>query len=137
MIIDAKNLILGRLASFSAEKALLGEPISIINCESAVITGNRKTTVKKHLERMERGSKSKGPFTYKRPEMFVKRTIRGMLPYKKENGRNALKKIKCYIGVPENLKGRPEQPKNMGISKLSVMKYTTVNDVCKVIGGKL
>ena len=33
----------------------------------------------------------------------VKRTIRGMLPYKQERGRKALERVKCYIGAPEEL----------------------------------
>ena len=36
--IDATNLILGRLASYAAKKAQLGENVDIINCEAAVIT---------------------------------------------------------------------------------------------------
>ena len=42
MIIDANNLILGRMATFIAKQALLGEDIKIVNCEKAVITGDRK-----------------------------------------------------------------------------------------------
>ena len=60
-----------------------------------------------------------------------------MLPYKKENGKNALKRIKCYIGTPENLKGKPEQLKKMALSKLTVMKYITVKEICKTLGGKV
>ena len=44
MLIDSKNIILGRLASFAAKHALLGENVDIVNCESAVITGNKKRT---------------------------------------------------------------------------------------------
>jgi len=137
VIIDATNLILGRLASFSAEKALLGENVIIINCEKAVITGNRKTTLKKYNERNQMGSKNKGPFTRRRPDRFVKRTIRGMLPYKRENGTKALKRVKCYTGTPENLKDKPIKPEGMDLSKLDIMKYVTVNEVCKNLGGKL
>ena len=36
MIIDARNLILGRLATITAKKALQGEDIHIINCENIV-----------------------------------------------------------------------------------------------------
>ena len=37
MIIDAKNLVLGRMATVVAKEALLGEKIDIINCEKAVV----------------------------------------------------------------------------------------------------
>lgn len=138
MIIDATNLILGRLASFAAKHALLGENIEIINCENAVITGNRSTTINAHIHKLHRGSRTRGPFTNKMPDRFVKRTIRGMLQYKKENGKRAFKRIKCYIGVPDHLKGRkPEQLDQMGISKLKVMKYTSVKEICRMLGGKL
>lgn len=138
MIIDATNLILGRVASYAAKKALLGENIEIVNCENLVITGNKKRTLADYKEKLHRGSKAKGPFTYKRPDIFVKRAIKGMLPYNKEIGKKALKRIKCYIGVPTHLKDKkPEDLREMDLSKLTVMKYTTVKDICKMIGGKL
>ena len=136
--IDATNLILGRLASYAAKSVLLGENVEIINCENAVITGNKKRTLKDYKEKLHRGSSTRGPFMRKRTDRFVKRAIRGMLPYKKENGKKALKRIKCYIGVPENLKDRkPEQLKKMALSKLTVVKYTTVKEICKTLGGKV
>lgn len=135
MIIDATNLILGRMASFAAQKALLGESIEIINCENAVITGNKKTTIKNYLGKLSIGSRTKGPFNYRRSDMFVKRTIRGMLPNKKENGKKALKRIRCYIGVPDKLKDKKaEKIKGMDISKLEVMKYIKVKDICNLLG---
>lgn len=138
VLIDATNLILGRVASFAAKKALLGENIDIINCENTVITGNKKRTLADYKEKLHRGSKTKGPFTYKRPDMFVKRVIRGMLPYNKENGRRALKRIKCYIGIPENLKNKKqEELKKSDISKLPVMRYVTVKEICRMMGGKI
>lgn len=138
IIIDATNMILGRLASFAARNALLGENIEIINCGRAVISGNKDRTLSDYKEKLHNGSKSKGPFTYRRPEMFVKRVIRGMIPYRKENGKRAMKKIKCYIGVPDHLKDKKAQSiENANLSKLSVMKYTTVNEICRSIGGKI
>ena len=41
MIIDASNLILGRLATFVAKQALLGEQVFIANCEKSVISGDK------------------------------------------------------------------------------------------------
>jgi len=138
MLIDATNLILGRLASFAAKKALLGENIEIINCEKAVITGSKKRTLRDYRERLQRGSSTKGPFIPKRADRLVKRVIRGMLPYRKENGKKALKRIKCYINVPSNLKDKkPEQLKKMDISKLPVMKYLTVKEICRELGTKI
>ncbi len=138
MIIDAKNLILGRLASYAAKQALLGESIDIINCENAIITGNKKRTLKDYKEKLHRGSKTRGPFACRRPDMFVKRTIRGMLPYRKENGKKALKRIKCYIGVPDQFKDKKvEKLEKMDVVKLSVAKYINVKEICRMMGGKI
>ena len=41
-IIDGKNAVLGRLASYAAKEALKGENIIILNCEKVIVTGNRK-----------------------------------------------------------------------------------------------
>ena len=41
-IIDASNLLLGRLASIIAKRLLSGEEIIVVNAEKAVISGNRE-----------------------------------------------------------------------------------------------
>ena len=48
MIIDAKDLIAGRIATVEAKKALLGEEVSIVNAELAVITGRKKNIMEKY-----------------------------------------------------------------------------------------
>ena len=100
MIINAENLILGRMASKIAKKALLGEKIDIINCEKAVIIGNKKDIQERYKKRREIRTPRWGPHFPRHPEKFVKRAIRGMLPYKQEKGRKAFERVKCYQGVP-------------------------------------
>jgi large subunit ribosomal protein L13 len=137
MIIDANNLILGRLGTFAAKKALLGEKIDIINCEGCVITGKKKSVFKKFDRFLRMGVPAKGPFNYKTPERLVKRSIRGMLPYKKDRGIEAFKNIKCYRGVPQTLKGQKyETIKNANIDKVPNLNFVKVNDICIHIGGK-
>ena len=53
MIIDASDMILGRLATYVAKKALLGEKVDIVNCEKAVITGNKKSVFEKYKKRVK------------------------------------------------------------------------------------
>ncbi len=108
-IIDASGAILGRLASEVAKRALKGEEIIIINAEKAVISGNKEAVVEKYLHRRQIGNPKKGPFFPKRPDLIVKRAIRGMLPYKRKRGKEALKRIKVFIGVPEELNINPEK----------------------------
>ena len=102
MIIDATNLILGRLATFVAKQALLGEQVFIVNCEKSVISGNRKVIFEKYRSiRSKGGSSQKGPLFPTKPAAIVKRTIRGMLSHKQDRGASALKRIKCYEGLPK------------------------------------
>jgi len=101
-IIEGKNAILGRLASYGAKEALKGEEIVIVNCEEIIITGSA-TDIRKNFEekRGRVGSTQKGPKVSRSIEKVVKRVIRGMLPnYRVGRGREALKRIRCYIGVP-------------------------------------
>ncbi len=124
-IIDASGAILGRLASEVAKRALKGEEFIIINAEKAIITGNKEATIEKYLHRRQIGSPKKGPFFPKRPDLIVKRAIRGMLPYKKQRGREALKRIKVYIGVPEEL--------NIDLTKVEKPKKTVEDISCPYI----
>ncbi len=137
MIIDGTNLILGRLASYAAKKALLSESVDIVNCEKIAITGRKEFLFKKYKERRDRGT-YKGPFLHREPAKIVKRAIRGMLPYKRERGRKAFQRIKCYAGVPTDFSDKKlETIKNANISKVTNLKYICVKDLSKFLGGKI
>jgi len=91
MIIDANNLILGRMASYIAKKALLGNRVDVVNCENCVIIGKKREILGRYNKRLQRGVHTKGPFLPKMPDRFVKKTIRGMtLQYKQ--GKKRLQK---------------------------------------------
>jgi len=137
MIIDATDLLLGRMASFVAKKALLGERIDIINCEKAMVSGDKANVIGKYKQRQQRGNTFKGPFYPRKPNMFVRRAIRGMLPYKREGGRKAYERIKCYVGVPDDLKDKKaETIENANIKKLPSLKYIEVSRICREMGAK-
>ena len=104
MIINAEDLILGRLANFAAKKSLLGEEIIIINSEKAIITGSKKLIEAKYKHRKKLIDPFQGPFYPHRPDRLVRRTIRGMLPWKRAKGREAYRRVMCYIGIPEKFK---------------------------------
>jgi|SRR3989344_1583274 len=137
MIIDATNLIVGRFATQVAKKALLGESVDIVNCENAVISGKRDNIIGEYMQKKQRGIPTKGPFISTLPDRFVKRIIRGMLPYKQEKGEKAFKRIKCHIGLPESLKEQKMHSiSDASLSKLSSQDYVRVGELCKLIGGK-
>ena len=102
-VIDGKNAVLGRLASYAAKQALKGEEIAILNCEQIVISGD-KQFIRNEFQKKRKmiGTLQVGQKHSKNNDKIVKRVIRGMLPTPKwTRGREAYKKIKCYIGVPK------------------------------------
>jgi len=136
MIIDAKDAILGRLGTYVAKQLLLGEKIDIVNCEECAISGRRHFVLDEYIRKLHRGAPGKGPFFYRRADMLVKRTIRGMLPFKRARGRTVFKNVKCYVGVPENLKNEKIiKIKDSSIEK-SQTDYLKVKEICRAVGGK-
>jgi large subunit ribosomal protein L13 len=137
MIIDATNLVLGRMATKAAKEALKGEEVVIVNCEKAVITGNRKQILANYNQKIARGQVNQGPYFPKRPDMLVRRTIRGMLPRKKPSGRAAFGKVKCHVGVPSDVKADTAKSlPEASIERIKKTSHFTVNDLCKQIGYK-
>ena len=107
LFIDAENQPMGRIASFAAKQAIQGSEIVIVNSEKAVISGNAVMNTQdfKERRRLNTNKPEKGPFFSKNSEKIMKRCIRGMLPdYRIGRGREAWKKIRCYIGIPEEYK---------------------------------
>lgn len=132
MIIDGTNLIVGRVATHAAKQALLGHAVTIVNCESMIITGRKKGILLGYNEKQNIGDANKGPFYPKMADRYVKRVIRGMLPYKQERGMRALKRVKCYIGTPSELKTQKiETLPQADAKKLKTLKFITVNQLSK------
>lgn len=138
MIINAENLILGRLASYAAKRALLGEKVEIVNCEKAVVTGNRQDVLNKYKRKRKMGDTFKGPFFSRLPDRLVRRTIRSMLPYKKDKGSKAFKRVMCYISVPDKFKDKNlETIKEANIKKARNLKYVYIKEISKELGAKV
>ena len=137
MIIDAKDTILGRLGSFAAKQLLIGNKVDVINCEECVISGKKDTILGIHIRKLHRKAPTKAPYFYRRPDMLVKRTIRGMLPFKRARGRDAFKNIKCHIGVPESLMNQKTLTiEGANTSKIQSTDYLRIKDICKAVGWK-
>lgn len=134
-IIDAKGLVLGRMASVVAKRLLNGEKIIIVNAGEAVISGDRLSIIRKAHEYLQIGHPGKGPLHPRRPDRIVKRAIRGMIPYKRPRGREALKRLRVYVGVPEELRGMSmETIPEADAGKLGG-KYITVSELSRAVRG--
>lgn len=136
MIINANDLILGRLAAFVAKQALMGETIHVINSENAVITGDKRKTIASYKRKREIGAPLIGPYFPRMPDRILKRTIRGMLDYNAPRGKDALKRIKCHIGVPSSLQGKESVTfAHMNVEKTHA-KYINIGTISKELGAK-
>lgn len=137
IVIDGTDLVLGRVAAFAAKRALEGETVEVINAESLVISGNKESIFERYRQKRERGNPHHGPFVPRRADLFAKRVIRGMLPHRQPRGMAALRRIKCYKGVPEGLKGKKVTKLEYAhLKNLGTVKYTTVGEISKLLGAK-
>lgn len=133
-VIDATNLVLGRMGSCVAKRLLQGESVVIVNAEKAIISGRRKSRVRKTKESLKVGHPWKGPFHPRMPDRFVRRTIRGMLPWKKPKGKQAYKRLRVFLGVPEEFKGEKALTIPHAKSEKLKCSYLTVGELAKEIG---
>lgn len=139
MIINGEGHILGRLASVVSKKLLEGEEIVVLNAEKIMLTGNKDWAYAKYKQRVDRASISNprdlGPKYPRRPDDIFRRTVRGMLPFKKSKGRTAFKGLKAYVGVPEEFENVeaemiPEAEYN------DIKKGIELGEVSKLLGAK-
>jgi len=133
-VIDASGLILGRMASVVAKRLLSGESIVIVNAEKATISGKRLSRVREAKAFLDVGHPGKGPFHPRRPDLIVRRTVRGMLPHRLPKGQTALKRLRVFLGVPSEFKGGAFQTiPTADVNKLKC-PYITVGEFAKEIG---
>lgn len=138
VIINAEGLVAGRLASVVAKRLLRGERVIIVNAEKAIIVGKKKEIIERFKRRLEwktyYNPEKRGPKIPKRPDLILKRMIRGMLPWKTPRGKEAFKRLRVYIGIPEefekaNFEDIPEARK-----EFIKLEAITLEELAKHIG---
>jgi len=112
LVYDAKDKILGRLASHVAKQLMVArksgreQRVIIYNAEHAVVSGPKTKVLADYDFKYKLNHPRKGPFFPRMPDQILKRTVRGMLPYQKNSsGRNSLRDLRVMIGTPANLSG--------------------------------
>ena len=138
-IYNGEGMILGRLAARVAKDALLGEEVSIVNCEKIMVSGAKQITFADAKQKRGWGGHPHRRQVHSRvPDKWVRRTVRGMLPWKQARGKEAYKLIRCYNGVPEGFTGEELITlKDSSINKLPNLKYVSIGEICRHIGGKV
>ncbi|MEF8818462.1 MAG: 50S ribosomal protein L13 [Haloferacaceae archaeon] len=131
LVVDARDCILGRVASEVAARAMDGERVAVVNAERAVITGNEESTMAVYRKRAELGSDS-GPYYPKRPDGIMKRAVRGMVPYKTDRGREAFENVRVYVGEPIDEEG--DVLEGTSLDRLSNINFTSLGEVAERLG---
>jgi large subunit ribosomal protein L13 len=139
IVVDAANCIVGRMCSHVSKLLLQGNRVAIVNAEKAMLSGNRYKTISLYKEHLEINSVTNpihGPFHPRRPDTILTKMVRGMVPKSKASGIEAFKRLRVYIGIPEELKNI--EPESFNDSKITkpASYYITVGDVAKQIGWK-
>jgi len=137
LVIDANNAVLGRIASRAAKALLDGEEVFIVNAENAVISGYPKSIVERYKARRAVRNKANpehSPHWPRRPDMLVNRIVRGMLPYDRPRGKAASKRLRVYIGVPDELKEKAQKAENAENEIKTHRKFIVIKDLCRELG---
>ena len=136
MIVDGSNLVLGRMATVVAKKLLNGERVHIVNAEKVVVTGKKENAMSKFKRRIAlraKGNPLKAPKFPRTPHGLVRMSIRGMLPFKRQTGKQAYKRLRVYIGVPEEFKDVKLEKIEAAENKLTE-RFTSIGEISKALG---
>ncbi len=133
-VIDGDGLVLGRMASIVAKRLLGGENIEIVNAQNIVISGRKVQLVNDWKEFLSVGGRDKGPKHFRKPNYIVRRTIRGMLPYRIPKGMAAFKRLQVHIGVPDELAEAEKQGLPEAHSSKLNRKFVSVGELAESIG---
>jgi len=137
IVIDGKNLVLGRLGAVVAKKLLAGEHVVVLNAEYLALSGDKKYIEEKYQKRrwaVNKANPEHAPHWPRRPDMLVKRVIRGMLPFDSAHGRKAFKNLRVYMGIPAAFESA--QMADLGIKNTEALhtRYTLIGELCSSLG---
>lgn len=138
-VFDADKKIVGRFASVIAKNLLNGKKVVVVNAEKALISGNKNDLIKKYRTRLnikETMDPEKSPYWSKKPDLLMKRIIRGMLPYKSSHGKEAYKRLRVFISVPEIFKDKSCVDVAAKNTKMMYMNTMSVKELSELLGYK-
>jgi large subunit ribosomal protein L13 len=130
LIVDAEGATVGRVGTLVAKQLLQGKKVVVVNSEKAIIVGDRYGIIADYLAKRRLGKGvQKGPFFYYQAEMILRKSIRGMLPWKRTRGREAYRQLVCVKGVPAQY----TNAKKITFEKRDRLKFITLGDLSKLI----
>jgi len=137
IIVDGTNQVAGRLCSHVAKLLINGNRVSIVNSENIMLSGDRKAIIEEYRKYLEISSITNpkfGPFHPRRPDTMISKMVRGMLPKNKPSGKTALKRLRAYLGVPNELKSKKTTQFEDAKIKKPAPYYTSLGDLGRMVG---
>jgi large subunit ribosomal protein L13 len=136
MIIDGKEMVLGRASSEIAKLLIKGNKVDLINTEQIIILGTKKEIFNKYITRRNmkgKGNPEKGPKFPRTIQGIFKRSLRGMLP-KNSRGREMLKKFKAHTNIPKEFEGK--KTTEINAKSKTVHKNLNLKELSSLLGAK-
>jgi large subunit ribosomal protein L13 len=157
LVIDAENMVVGRIATETASILLKKKPyfmvkrngqmidirpesnelVYIVNAEKAILSGNPKVVTQRYLHRVHIKTNTNpwlGPFHPRTPEKIIRRAVRGMLPRRRETGKSAYRRLRVYVGVPAFLAEEKRIVFEGASADKFLSKRITVGELARRIG---
>jgi large subunit ribosomal protein L13 len=137
VVVDAKGLVAGRLASKVAKRIINGEMITIVNAEEAVVVGTPSGIMEKFELRVAArvlGNPHDGPKYNRIPDRMLRKMVRNMLPTKKRQKKRIIDNLMVFNKVPKEL--AKEKTETFEDSKCNERYgFMTLKEVAQKLGG--
>ncbi|MFA6065427.1 MAG: 50S ribosomal protein L13 [archaeon] len=138
MIVDAKGLVAGRIATKVAKALIKGEQVTVLNAQDAVVVGNTESIMEKYKRRVDAAIKSNphfGPKYSRVPDRMFRRMVRNMLPTKKSAKERLIKNLEVFNTVPKEL----AKEKAMTFEEFKCNErygYMSMKEIAEALGGR-
>jgi len=138
MIVNANELVAGRLASKVAKAIVRGENVTVINAEKLVIVGNKESIAAKYTVKVDAAVLSNphfGPKYDRIPSKMFRRMVRNMLPTKKRAKDRMIKQLKTFNGSAKGI----DEKSAITFEDIKFNhrnNYMQLKDVALLIGGR-
>lgn len=136
-LVDGEEAVLGRISSRVAKLLIEGHEVILVNAEKIRITGHVRDLTDKYkrlIELKDKANPEHSPHYSRRPDLFVKRVIRGMLPYKQPKGKAAYRLLKVYMGPAKDIKGAKAYDTGAKKAREAFVDSMTISELSEKLG---
>ncbi len=140
IIVDAEGTVVGRLCTQIAKALQEGFKVYVVNAEKAVVSGEKKMVIEGYRVWLRiktlRNPQKRSPRRPRSPQTIIKKTVKGMLPKNFLKGKEALRNLKVYVGVPKEFQGKEMVKLSSADASRLGRDYITLGEVAKALGWK-